>query len=388
MGFKCFRFSIPWSRIFPNGDDAEPNEAGLAHYDRVLDTCRKYGIEPLVTLSHCETPLALVEKYNGWADRRLVDFFVKYAETCFKRYGDRVKYWITFNEINFLSFPGMLFENAGCILPEGGDFKEYVYKCSYNQLIASALSTKLCHEMIPGSMCAPMVTIQPEYAEDCRPETVFNAQQKDENFHYAYLDAAVKGELSYLWKAEFENNHYDIDMREGDDAILREGVCDYIPFSYYRSEIIGKDDEMFNGKLNPYLKYSDWGWAVDPLGLRKVLNFMYARYGKPMFIVENGYGTDDKVTEDGKIHDDYRIDYLRRHIQNMKDALNDGVEIIGYTSWAPIDLLSQKTGHMSKRYGYVYVDLNDELKGTGKRMKKDSFYWYKKVIASNGENLG
>lgn len=386
MGFKCFRLSIPWSRIYPNGDDAQPNEAGLKHYDDLFDECLKYGIEPLVTLSHCEMPLHLLQKYNGWVSRELIGLFVKYAETCFERYKKKVKYWITFNEINFLFYPGMLFQNAGTILPQGADLKQYQYQAAHNQLVANALAVSACRRIIPGAYCGAMMEGGQAYPKTCRPIDVWNNLKDNREYSYAFLEVLVKGEFPYSWITDMKNNHIEIETRPEDYTALKEGVCNYIPFSYYGSRIGGDpDNNERRAENNPYCPQSEWGWPIDALGLRIVLNDLYMRYRLPLMIVENGLGAHDVLTEDGKVHDQYRIDYLRDHVYAMHQAVDDGVDVIGYTSWGPIDLLSQKMGEMSKRYGYIYVDLDDELKGTGKRYRKDSFYWYKKVIETNGE---
>lgn len=388
MGFNCFRLSIPWSRIYPNGDDEEPNEAGLKHYDDLFDVCHSYGIEPLVTLSHCELPLHLLEKYNGWSSRELIELFVKYARTCFERYKNKVKYWITFNEINFVFYPGMLFQNAGIILPEGENLKQYQYQAAHYQLVANAKAVKLCHEIIPGSYCGAMIEGSQAYPATCKPIDVWNTLKDNREYTYAFLEVLVNGEFPYSWLRDIEKNNLKIESKPEDYEILKEGICDYIPFSYYSSRIGGDPDlNERRAETNQYCPKSEWGWTIDPLGLRTVLNDLYMRYKKPLMIVENGLGAKDYPTENFEIHDQYRIDYMRDHIKAMNEAVDDGVDVMGYTMWGPIDLLSQKMGEMSKRYGFIYVDLDDELKGTNKRYRKDSFYWFKKVTASNGKDI-
>lgn len=395
MGFKCFRLSVPWSRIFPNGDDEEPNEKALRHYDELFDECRRLGIEPLVTLSHCEMPVALLRKYGGWKNRTLIDLFARYAETMFTRYREKVKYWITFNEINFIFMKGFLYQNGGVLLRPGDSLKELQYQVAHNQFVANAKCVKLCHEIIPGSYISAMMEAAIAYPPTCSPEDVLLAQKSNQEYTYAYLDVLLKGEYPYYWRKRIREEQLSVDMREEDFRILKEGTGDYIPFSYYMSRMpvdLCKVDLSDNsGRAvfeNPYLKTSQWGWSIDPAGLRIVANDFYTRYAKPLFVVENGLGARDILTEDEKVHDDYRISYLREHIRQLRLAVDDGVEILGYTTWGCIDLVSQSTGEMSKRYGFIYVDLNDDGTGTQKRYKKDSFYWYQRVIGSNGEDLG
>lgn len=391
MGFKCFRMSIPWSRIFPNGDDEQPNEAALLHYDHVFEVCHRYGIEPLVTLSHCEMPAALLKKYGGWKNRELIDIFVRYAKTMFLRYQKQVKYWITFNEINFIFMKGFLYQNGGVVLHEGDNIRQLQYQVAHNQFVANAKCVKLCHEIIPGSYISAMMEAAIAYQPSCNPEDVLHTFCSNQEYTYDYLDVLLKGSYSYSWLRRIEKEDLEVDMRPEDFQILKEGIGDYIPFSYYMSRMpveLDKVDLSDNSGSaifkNPYLKTSEWGWSIDPAGLRIVLNEFYARYGKPLFVVENGLGARDVLTKDGRVHDDYRISYLREHIRQLHLAIDDGVEVLGYTTWGCIDLVSQSTGEMSKRYGFIYVDLNDDGTGSGKRYRKDSFYWYKKVIESNG----
>lgn len=396
MGFKCFRISIPWSRIYPNGDDAAPNEVALAHYDDLFDQCHKFGIEPLVTLSHCEMPLALLKNYGGWANRKVIDLFEQYAKTCFERYKDKVKYWITFNEINFIFMPGFLYQNGGVILQDGQNKLELQYQVAYNQMVANARCVKLCHEIVPGSYISAMVEGSLGYARNCNPEEVLLSQKDNAQYSYMYLDVLCKGEFPYYWNRTIEREGLHLETRPEDLAVIRENTVDYIPLSYYNSRIsvdfskIDMDDESGFGRElfeNPFLKQTDWKMTIDPVGLRIVLNDFYERYKKPLFIVENGLGAKDALEENHSVHDEYRISYLRDHIEQMHLAVDDGVEVMGYTAWGCIDLVSQSKGEMSKRYGFIYVDINDDGTGSRARYKKDSFYWYKKVIQTNGEDL-
>ena len=395
MGFKCFRISIPWSRIYPHGDDELPNEAGLQHYDDLFDECLRYGIEPLVTLSHCEMPLHLLQKYGGWRNRELIALFVRYAETCFRRYQKKVKYWITFNEINFIFMPGMLFQNGGVVLNESDSCLEVQYQVAHHQLVANARCVELCHQLIPGSMISAMIEGSMGYPQSCKPEDIWFSLCDNRQYSYAFCEVLMNGSYPYSWLNTIEKKKLHVEILPEDIACLKRGVCDYLPISYYNNrmsvDFASLDKQSEEGRSqwkNPYLKETQWHQSIDPLGLRIVLNDFYARFHKPIFIVENGLGAVDTLTENKEIHDPYRIDYLKQHIEQMHCAIDDGVEILGYTIWGCIDLVSQSKGEMSKRYGLIYVDLDDNLKGTARRYKKDSFDWYKRVIATNGEDLG
>ncbi|MDR1470185.1 MAG: 6-phospho-beta-glucosidase, partial [Spirochaetaceae bacterium] len=369
MGFKVFRTSIAWSRIFPNGDDAQPNEKGLAFYDSLFDECRKHGIEPLVTISHYESPLALTKKYNGWASRELIPLFERYARVLFKRYKDKVKYWLTFNEINGTQF--FPFFGTGALIDNPAENRQPVYQASHNQLVASALAVKACHEIIPGAKIGNMIAAMMIYPYSCRPEDVW-LKTKEERKTYFYSDVQARGSYPAYMERLFERERIVLERGPEDARILREGTVDFISFSYYMSmtassdpALAGAEGNLFGGVKNPYLESSEWGWQIDPLGLRTLLNNLYDRYQKPLFIVENGLGAKDVVEADGSVNDDYRIDYLRDHIKAMKAAVEeDGVDLMGYTPWGCIDLVSASTGEMSKRYGFIYVDKDDEGKGT------------------------
>ncbi|EQC2291893.1 glycoside hydrolase family 1 protein [Listeria innocua] len=391
MGFKTFRLSLNWARIFPNGDDKEPNEKGLEFYDKVFDELLKYDIEPLVTLSHYETPLNLTLKYNGWADRRVIGFFTNYAETVFKRYKNKVKYWLTFNEINVISLSA--YTGGGVLLEDAKNPLELSYQAGHHQFVASALATKLAHEIIPGSQVGCMLARMATYPAINNPDDILKAQYENQQ-NLFFTDVHARGEYPSYMNRFFQENDINIVKEVGDDEILKAHTVDFISFSYYMSLSATASPEgdrsagnLMGGVKNEYLESSDWGWQIDPKGLRWTLNDLYSRYELPLFIVENGLGAYDTVAEDGKIHDDYRIDYLRKHIEQMKEAIADGVDLMGYTSWGPIDLVSASTSEMSKRYGFIYVDQDDWGKGTLERSRKDSFFWYKKVIETNGEDL-
>jgi 6-phospho-beta-glucosidase len=393
MGFKVFRLSIAWSRIYPNGDDAEPNEAGLQFYDNVFDELHKYGIVPLVTISHYENPLTLTTKYGGWQNRKLVDFYVRYAKTLFERYKDKVKYWLTFNEINCLAGEFGAFFGGGMLLRPEENTNQVRFQALHHQLVASAMAVKLGHEINPDYKIGCMICYMASYPLTCNPSDVLMAQQQDQIFNMIAGDVHVRGYYPSFTKRFFIEKSVQLIKEKGDDEALKEGCVDFYTFSYYMTLCIGQQEQekiggnVFGGASNPYLKKSDWGWQIDPQGLRWVLNHIYDRYQIPLMVVENGLGAIDKVETDGSINDQYRIDYLKQHIEQMKEAVADGVDLIGYTTWAPIDLISASTGEMAKRYGFIYVNKHDDATGTLKRSKKKSFYWYKNVIASNGEIL-
>lgn len=391
MGFKAFRLSIAWTRIFPNGDETEPNEKGLAFYDNLFDELKKYNIEPVVTISHYEMPLALVKNYGGWKNRKVVEFYEHFARTVFTRYKDKVKYWMTFNEINVILHAP--FTGGGLLFEEGENQKNAQYQGAHHQFIASALAVKAGHEIIPGSQIGCMIASMVTYPYTSKPEDMFAAMQQDRQTLF-FSDVQARGSYPGYMKRFFRDNNIEIVMEEGDEQLLKDGTVDYIGFSYYMSFVASTDPEhqktsgnLLEGVKNPYLASSEWGWQIDPKGLRIVLNQLHDRYQKPLFIVENGLGAVDTLSTDGTVEDDYRIDYLQSHLEEVREAIEDGVELIGYTSWGPIDLVSASTAELRKRYGYIYVDRDSEGKGTNNRIKKKSFHWYKEVIETNGESL-
>ena len=397
MGFKCYRLSIAWTRILPNGDDDTPNEEGLKFYDDLFDECHKYGIEPLVTICHFDTPIALIKKYGGWKDRRMIDAYLKYCTAIFNRYKNKVKYWLTFNEINMLLH--LSFMGAGIVFEEGEDPEQVKYRAAHYEIVASAKAVKLAHEIMPDCMVGCMLAAGQFYPRTCNPADIYAAMEADRD-NYFFIDAQARGEYPvWAWK-RMEKAGVKLDCTDEDLAVMKEGAVDFISFSYYSSRCTTTDKELlekegargnavFASVKNPYLKASEWGWAIDPQGLRITMNMLYDRYGKPLFIVENGLGANDVVEADGSIHDTYRIEYMRAHIEEMLKAVNeDGLPLLGYTMWGPIDLVSASTGEMKKRYGFIYVDKQNDGTGTLARSRKDSFFWYKKVIATNGEDLG
>ena len=389
MGFKTFRMSINWSRLYPTGLETEPNAAGVQFYHNVFDELRKYGIEPLVTLCHYETPLGLTNAWNSWADRRTIECFERYAKTCFKEYGSKVKYWLTFNEINSVTFTTWM--NAGVYSRD----PNVVAAATRNLLLASALAVKAGHEANPHIMVGNMLGYAPTYAYSCNPNDALLERQKQVGLFF-FGDVQAKGAYPKTKLKAYEKQGVQLELTEEDKQILKEGTVDFVTFSYYMSTCCASEDSglsisggnMTMGIKNPHLKSNDWGWQSDPIGLRVCLVELYSRYEKPIMITENGLGAIDVIGEDGKIHDDYRIEYLRQHIEAMKKAVDeDGVDLIGYTPWGCIDLVSASTGEMAKRYGFIYVNKIDDGTGDNSRMKKDSFDWYKKVIATNGEDL-
>ena len=390
MGFKCYRLSIAWSRIFPKGDELEPNEEGLKFYDNVFDECLKYGIEPLVTICHFDVPMHLIETIGGWRSRQMIDHYVRYCETIFKRYRDKVKYWLTFNEINMiLHFP---FMGAGLYFEEGENKQQVKYTAAHHELVASALATKIAHEINPEFKIGCMLAAGNTYANTCHPEDVWRSIENDRE-NYFFIDVQARGEYPSYAKRFLARNRLNIAMEPEDEKLLRENTVDFISLSYYNSRTVRTHGEqeasggnVFASAKNPYLTCSEWGWPIDPTGFRITLNDLYDRYQKPLFVVENGLGAVDTMEENGEIHDDYRIDYLSSHIQAIIEACNeDGVDIIGYTPWGCIDLVSASTGEMSKRYGFIYVEKDDNGKGTLNRRRKQSFYWYQNLIRQKGK---
>ena len=393
MGFKTYRLSIAWSRIFPKGDESEPNEEGLKFYEELFKECRKYNIEPLVTITHFDVPMHLVENYGSWRSRELVGFYENLCRFLFTRYKGLVKYWLTFNEINMLLH--LPFMGAGIYFEEGENKEQVKYTAAHHELLASAIATKIAHEVDPENQVGCMLAAGANYAYTCKPEDVWAAKKTDRE-NYFFIDVQSRGEYPAYALKELERKGIELPIEDGDLDILKENTVDFISFSYYSSHVQAEkmseenktDGNAFESIKNPYLESSEWGWQIDPLGLRITMNELYDRYQKPLFVVENGLGAVDIPDENGYVVDDYRIDYLRAHIKAMRDAVElDGVDLLGYTTWGCIDLVSAGTGEMKKRYGFIYVDRDDQGNGTLKRTKKKSFEWYKQVIATNGEEL-
>lgn len=396
MGFKVYRLSIAWSRIYPTGEEAEPNEAGLRFYDEVINECLRHGIEPLVTISHYETPLALAKKYNGWSSREMIGLYLKYCQTLFERYKGKVKYWITFNEIN--SILHQPFMSGAIMTPKDQLSKQDLYQAIHHELVASAKAVALAHRVDPACQVGCMILAVTIYPLSSNPDDIIEVMKLD-NDMYLFADVQAKGEYPYFAQRVFEENDIHLEITEDDRAALRSTV-DFVSFSYYSSNCASADPSKgeptgsnmtTNLKRNPYSKVTEWGWQIDPQGLRYTLNRLYARYGKPLFIAENGMGANDQLVPDGKgsytVEDDYRIKYMNDHLVQVSEAIHDGVDVMGYTAWGCIDLISCSTAEIKKRYGMIYVDLNSDGSGTLERYKKKSFDWYKEVIASNGETL-
>ena len=395
MGFKVFRTSIAWSRIFPEGDEEQPNEKGLQFYDDLFDECLNYGIEPLVTISHYETPLGLSRKYDGWRDKKLIGFFERYCRTIFTRYKGKVKYWLTFNEINSLLHAP--FMSGGILTPPEELTEQDLYQAIHHELVASAMAVKMGHEIIPDAKIGCMILGITVYPLTPDPDDIIATMVKDRET-MLFADIHARGKYPAYLLNYFKDHNIHLEMEPGDEVMLKNTV-DFISFSYYSSicETVHTElaestgGNLSRGYKNPYLKASDWGWQIDPKGLRYTLNKLYDRYQLPLFIVENGLGAvDELVTLDNgekTVLDDYRIEYLREHLKQVREAVHDGVEVMGYTSWGCIDLVSASTAEIKKRYGYIYVDRNDDGSGSFERYRKKSFWWYKKIIQTNGEAL-
>lgn len=409
MGFNVYRMSVSWPRIFPKANMDKPNKLGLEYYDKVISTARSFGMDIILTIDHFDTPFWATKKYNGWVKREMINEYLKLAKTLFIRYKNQVKYWITFNEINaLLNYP---FFAGGIDISQCNNPIESRYQAAHNQLVASAKAVTMGHKINPNFKIGSMIAGVVNYPNTPNPEDALEAQ-KTTRKSYFFSDVQARGYYPLYAKSFFKKSNLNINEKKEDEDILKEGVVDFVSFSYYSSSDVSIDPKIKtkknssnfvirktsedggtvtwdaeNNVLNPYLKLSSWGWAIDPVGLRYLLNDIYDRYQRPVLVVENGIGEKDVLTEGNQIHDSYRIDYMKEHIREMSLAIKDGVECIGYTMWSPVDLIANSTGEMSKRYGFIYVDVNDQGKGTFKRYKKDSFFWYQKVIASNGREL-
>ncbi|RAX24241.1 beta-glucosidase [Actinomyces sp. Z5] len=387
-GMNAFRTSINWARIFPNGDDAEPNEEGLAFYERLIDEIRAQGMEPVITLSHYEMPVNLTLSYTGWYSRETIDFFVRYCEAVMRRLAGKVRYWIVVNQINLITHES--FNHLGVAADKVDNLEQAKYQAVHNEMVAAAKVTSLGHAIDPDFEFGVMLCHGNAEPATCKPEDVLAALQQNQ-MEYFFSDVALRGEYPGYAKRRLRDLGICVEFGPGDAQALRDGVADFMSFSYYYTRII--DAEAWaggdtDGFANPHLQASEWGWAINPTGLRVALNDYWDRYQKPIMITENGLGSRDVLEADGTVHDPYRIDYLRRHLEAMREAIADGVDLRGYFAWGPIDIVSCSSSEMSKRYGFIYVDLDDHGRGTGRRIPKDSYAWYRRVIASNGEDLG
>lgn len=394
MGFKVLRLSIAWSRIYPTGEETSPNENGLQFYENVIDECLKYHIEPLITISHYETPLALAKKYNGWTNRKMIDLYLRFAETLFKRFKNKVKYWITFNEIN--SIIHAPFMSGAIMTPKEELSKSDLYQAIHHELTASAKAIALGKTINPDFQIGCMVLGVTVYPLTPSPNDIIAAMNYDRKT-LLFTDIFCRGKYPYYAKRIFEENQITLDIQKDDLESLKHTV-DFIAISYYSSHCTSADPNagvQTGGnmtkdlKKNPYTSTTDFGWQIDPQGLRYTLNKLYNLYEKPILIAENGIGMIESNLHntDYEIQDDYRISYVKEHLLQVEEAINDGVDIMGYTYWGPIDLVSCATAQMKKRYGFIYVDRNDDGEGTLKRSKKASFDWYKQVIETNGDSI-
>lgn len=387
MGFKAFRTSISWSRIFPNGDEPTPNEKGLKFYDDLIDEIIKNGMEPIITMSHYDIPLYLVTEYGGFGNKKMIDFFVNYAKVLLNRFKGKVKYWVVCNQVNLI--PLVQFGSLGIYNDQAENMEELMYQAVHNQFVAGARVVELGKEIDPDAHLGTMVADGTFYPASCKPEDVVLTMKKN-RMQYFFTDVQLRGDYPVYALRYFKENNIDLKILDGELDLIKNNKMQFLAISYYSSKIVDHTKntmEPFNASQNPYLEPTPWDWRADPLGFYNAISQYWDRYEIPIMIAENGLGALDVVEPNGKIHDDYRIEYLKQHIEQLKECVNDGVKILAYLSWGPIDIVSSSSAEMSKRYGYVYVDLDDFGKGTGKRIRKDSFYWYKNVIKSNGEVL-
>lgn len=386
LGVNAYRFSISWSRIYPTGLEEVPNEEGLQFYDRVIDELLSHSIEPIVTICHFDVPKGLMDEHQSWKSREMIAMYEKYAVTLFKRYKGKVKYWISFNEINMILHKP--FTATGIMIESGEDRQSIIYQAAHYELVASALVTKRLREIDPQAQLGAMLAAGDYYPYSANPEDVRVAQKANQE-NFFFLDVQSRGEYPRWMVNQLAREDIELDITEEDLTLLKDNTCDYISFSYYASRTSKADTSDVDtntgnaagGVVNPYLKRSEWGWMIDPLGLRVVMNSIWDRYQKPLMLVENGLGAVDEVTEDGKIHDDYRMTYLKEHLDVMTTTMEeDGIPLLAYTMWSIIDLVSSSSGEMSKRYGFIHVDRDDYGNGTLERRKKDSFDWFKQYI--------
>ena len=386
MGFQTFRTSIDWTRIFPTGEETEPNEAGLAYYDHLIDVIISHGMVPIITLLHYETPVALTLKYGGWHHRKVLDLFVKYGQVILSRYQDKVGYWIVINQVNLVQFEP--FNSTAIPYDTVDHYEAACFQAIHHQFVACAKLVKYGKSIKPEMMIGTMMADCTAYPNSCDPEDI-NLALKRNRMQYFYTDVQFRGAYPQYALNYFAENEIQIDMAKEDAELLATYPMDFLALSYYYSQMVDASQNTMRPDSvtpNPKLKVNPWGWAVDPKGLYNSLSQYWDRYQKPLMIAENGFGMYDEVV-DGQIHDAYRIAYLSAHIAQMKQAIYDGAQVIAYCAWGPIDIISCSSAQMSKRYGFIYVDLDDQGHGSGKRIKKDSFDWYKQVIASNGDCL-
>lgn len=387
LGLRAFRTSISWSRIFPQGDEEKPHEAGLEFYDRLIDEIIADGMVPVITMEHYDIPVHLLTEYGGFANREVIRFFCRYARVLLERYGDRVPYWIVFNQVNLI--PTVNFGSLGLVDDQAEDMEELMYRAVHHQMVAAAQVRQMAKQIAPSTKIGTMMADGTYYPATCRPRDIVLTMQKN-RMQYFFTDVQLRGSYPGYALRYFAEHGYDLDILPEDEILLRDNTMEFLAISYYNSKIVNSDVNTiapFDGSQNPNLESTPWEWRVDPLGFYNSISQYWDRYEVPIMIAENGFGALDTVEEDGSIHDDYRIDFLRRHIEQLRECVLDGVDVIAYLSWGPIDIVSSSTGEMSKRYGYVYVDRDDFGQGTQKRLKKDSFAWYQHVIETNGVDL-
>ncbi|MFT9373660.1 glycoside hydrolase family 1 protein [Liquorilactobacillus hordei] len=387
MGFKTFRTSIDWTRIFPTGDEEKPNEAGLKYYDNLIDKVIELGMEPIITMLHYETPINITLKYGGWNNRDVIPLFVKYGKVLLERYQKKVKYWIIINQINLIQFEP--FNSTAICYDQVDNYLEAKYQAIHNQFVASAEIVKFGKQLNTALKLGTMVADSTAYPFSCKPEDVILALERN-RMQYFYTDVQLRGVYPQAALNYFKENHINLKIQESDLKLLKKNTMDFLAVSYYYSQMVNSeknDMDPLTTESNPYIKANPWGWGVDPLGLYNTLSQYWDRYQKPIMIAENGFGMYDKLSVDGKIHDQYRISYLAGHIAAMKKAIYNGADIFAYCAWGPIDIVSCSSAQMGKRYGFVYVDLDDKGQGSGRRIRKDSFSWYQHVIATNGAEL-
>ncbi|MBU5309738.1 glycoside hydrolase family 1 protein [Ligilactobacillus saerimneri] len=387
MGFKTFRTSLDWSRIFPNGDDKQPNIAALEHYSEMIDYMLAHGIEPIITMNHYETPLNITLKYGGWPNRAVIPMFERFGKTLLDWFGSRVKYWIVVNQINMVQIEPWL--SVGVASDQYDNMSEALYQSTHNQMVAAAWIKQYAKSLnLPDLNIGTMVADGTVYPASSKPDDVVLAMQHN-RMQYMFTDVQFRGYYPQAAKNYFAEHNIHLDIDIDDMKLIKDNPMDFLGISYYYSKMVSAEKnayEVNDTSANPHLETSPWGWAIDPQGLYNTLSQYADRYNKPIIIAENGFGMYDEI-EDGKIHDDYRIDYLSKHIEQVGRAIHDGANVIAYCEWGPIDIVSCSSQQMSKRYGFIYVDLDDEGQGSGKRIRKDSFYWYKDVITSNGRKI-
>lgn len=401
MGLKAYRFSIAWTRILPQGM-GEVNPAGVEHYRAVIAECRKYGIEPVVTMYHFDLPWCL-EQQGGWLNRATIDAFENYARVLFTEYGSEVKYWLTINEQNT-----MILHPGAIGLPKGGQLpsRKELYQMNHHMMLAQARVMKLCHAMCPQAKIGPALNLTAMYPETCRPEDAIAAHNWEVLRCWNFADMPVFGQYHPLAMRYLEDRGLTPEIQPDDWGTLAGAKPDFIAMNYYSTATIAAsrgdasdvsaragdqqimlgEEGVYRAAENLYVGKTQYGWVVDPTGFRYTLRKVCERYHLPILITENGIGAPDKLETDGSVHDPYRIEFYEKHLHAMREAITDGVDMLGYCPWAAVDVVSTHQGY-AKRYGFIYVDRDEQDLRDLRRYPKDSFYWYQKTIAENGKNL-